>query len=33
MDSDQFILAQMTEDFQEATRAFLDKRAPRYKGR
>jgi enoyl-CoA hydratase/carnithine racemase len=33
MDSDQFILAQMTEDFHEATRAFLEKRPGRYKGR
>ncbi len=33
MDTDQFILSQMTEDFQEAVRAFLEKREPKFRGR
>jgi enoyl-CoA hydratase/carnithine racemase len=33
MDTDQYILAQMTDDFREAVSAFLDKRDPEYKGR
>ena len=33
MDSDQVILAQSTEDFQEAIMAFMQKRAPEFKGR
>jgi enoyl-CoA hydratase len=33
MDRDQFVLAQMTEDFGEAIRAFVEKRPPRFRGR
>lgn len=33
MDTDQYILAQTSEDFGEAVRAFLEKRPPRYEGR
>ena len=33
MDTDQFILSQMTDDFREAIEAFLEKRRPDYEGR
>jgi enoyl-CoA hydratase len=33
MDTDQFILSQMTEDFREAITAFVEKRQPDYEGR
>ncbi len=33
MDTDQYILSQQTDDFQEAVRSFLDKRRPDFKGR
>jgi enoyl-CoA hydratase/carnithine racemase len=33
MDTDQFILAQSTDDFREAVLAFIEKRKPEYKGR
>ncbi len=33
MDTDQFMLCQKTEDYQEAISAFLEKRKPDYKGR
>ena len=33
MDTDQFILTQMTEDFREAVLSFMEKRPPRYRGR
>ncbi len=33
MDTDQFMLCQKTDDFQEAISSFLEKRTPEYKGR
>lgn len=33
MDTDQYILAQHTDDFREAVAAFLEKRDPEYRGR
>ncbi len=33
MDTDQYIVAQMTDDFGEAIRSFMEKRPPDYKGR
>lgn len=33
MDTDQYILSQQTEDFEEAVRAFLEKRLPQFQGR
>jgi enoyl-CoA hydratase/carnithine racemase len=33
LDRDQFLLAQMSEDYQEGVRAFMEKRPPVYRGR
>jgi enoyl-CoA hydratase len=33
MDRDQFVLAQCSDDFEEGVRSFLEKRAPRFRGR
>lgn len=33
MDTDQFILSQMTDDFREAVLSFMEKRPPTYRGR
>jgi hypothetical protein len=33
MDTDQFALASMTDDYREGVAAFLERRKPRFRGR